>query len=107
MERQSALHFQEAVCAFLRKLRVLNSQAYLLWAYGMCGHTMVPCLENAIVRYREETGDEKAKFLLLPTTAGLWVGSSNHPGAIAHEHAAAVLIREIEEYMKSEVSKSV
>lgn len=92
VEEKSALRFEAAVVAFLQKLRALNPQAYLLWAYGMCEHTMLPYLQKAVARYKAETGDERADFQQLPATMDSWVGSSNHPGVITHGYAADVLI---------------
>lgn len=95
VEERSAVRFEEAVADFLKTLRVLNPDAYLLWAYGMCDHMMRPYLERAIKLYRERTGDSRADFQVLPATTSLWVGSSNHPGAITHCLAAEVLIDRI------------
>ncbi|HJA94747.1 MAG TPA: GDSL family lipase [Candidatus Eisenbergiella merdipullorum] len=98
LEEQSALRFEAAVKDFLKKLRRLNPNACLLWAYGMCEHRMSPYLEAAVRDYRKESGDEKADFLLLPATNPLWVGSENHPGKKEHELAAKVLIERVKEY---------
>lgn len=96
VEKQSALRFEQAVINFLKKLRELNPDAYLLWAYGMCDHTMAPYLDNAVRQYLTETGDSKTSFQILPSTTQLWVGSSNHPGVITHDIAARVLIDRLE-----------
>lgn len=95
VEEKSALRFEAAVIAFLKKLRTLNPQAYLLWAYGMCEHTMLPYLQKAVTQYKAETGDTRADFQQLPVTTDRWVGSSNHPGVITHGYAADVLIDKI------------
>lgn len=100
LEEQSALRFEASVKDFLRKLRRLNPGAYLLWVYGMCEHRMAPYLETAVREYREESGDEKADFLLLPATNPLWVGSENHPGKKEHALAAEVLIDRVEGILK-------
>lgn len=95
VEEESALRFEESVLAFLKKLRRLNPEAYLLWAYGMCDHTMRPYLEKAVAVYREKTGDKRADFQILPATNELWVGSDNHPGKKTHLLAAEVLTERI------------
>ena len=92
VEEKSAIRFEQAVIDFLKKLRLRNPQAYLLWAYGMCDHTMRPYLGKAVEKYKTETGDERVAFQPLPTTTELWVGSSRHPGVITHGFAADVLI---------------
>ena len=61
---------------------------------------MAPYLETAVREYREESGDEKADFLLLPATNPLWVGSENHPGKKEHALAAEVLIDRVEGILK-------
>ncbi len=95
VEEQSALRFEQAVVSFLKKLRSLNPQAYLLWAYGMCDHTMRPYLEKAVARYKEETGDARVDFQILPATISLWQGSNNHPGIKEHQLAAEVLVEKL------------
>lgn len=102
VEEQSALRFERAVSDFLKKLRALNPGAYLLWAYGMCEHTMAPYLQKAVAQYKEETGDEKADFQILPANTELWTGSSNHPGEMTHGFAAQVLIERIERIFSGE-----
>ena len=102
LEEDCALRFEASVKDFLKKLRRLNPGAYLLWVYGMCEHRMAPYLETAVREYREESGDERTDFLLLPATNPLWVGSDNHPGKKEHALAAEVLIERAEEIWKGE-----
>lgn len=99
VEKESALRFETAVISFLKKLRALNPQASLLWAYGMCDHTMMPYLQKAVAMYKEETNDTRVDFQPLPATTERWVGSSNHPGVITHGYAADVLIDKIREIL--------
>ena len=47
--------------------------------------------EQAVARYRRQTGDDRACFLPLPDTTPETVGARQHPGAEAHRQAAAVL----------------
>lgn len=91
VEEQSAIRFENAVVDFLKKVRLLNPNAFIIWAYGMCDHTMQPYLDKAMRAYISETNDERAVFQLLPATNMLWVGSSNHPGVKTHELASEVL----------------
>ena len=99
VEKESALRFEGAVVDFLKKLRRLNPDAYLLWAYGMCNHVMMPYLETAVASYKEETKDAKVDFQPLPATTELWVGSSGHPGTVTHGYAADVLIDKMEKVL--------
>lgn len=100
VEEKSALRFENAVAEFLKKVRRLNPDSFIIWAYGMCDHTMQPYLDRAIRAYKEETKDERTVFQLLPTTNILWVGSSNHPGVKTHALAAEVLTDLINELYK-------
>ena len=95
VEEKSALRFEGAVIEFLKKLRRCNREAYLLWAYGMCDHTMTPYLQRAVAIYKEECEDSSVDFLSLPSTTELWAGSSHHPGKRTHRYAAEVLIDKI------------
>lgn len=89
---------EEAALAFLHKLRRLNPQAKLIWAYGMAGDALRPQLENAVERFREEAGEEDAYYLPLPPARLETMGSREHPGPENHREAAeaaAALLREI------------
>lgn len=80
--------FEEAAAAFLKRLRRCNPGAKLVWAYGMAEDSLRPQLEQAVARYREETGDEEAYFLPLPAVRPETMGSRQHPGPLCHEEAA-------------------
>lgn len=96
VEQESALRFENGVIDFLKKLRRLNPQAYIIWAYGMCDHTMMPYLQKAVEQYKAEAQDERAAFQPLPATTDRWIGSSYHPGTITHGYAAEVLIDKLQ-----------
>lgn len=80
--------FEDAAAAFLRKLRRCDPGAKLVWAYGMAEDSLRPQLENAVARYREESGDPDAYFLPLPAVRAETMGSRQHPGPLCHEEAA-------------------
>ena len=82
---------EQAVVDGLLMLRACNPQALLVWCYGMLGDELRPTLEQAVARYRRETGDDRAYFLPLPDTTSATVGARQHPGAESHRQAAAVL----------------
>lgn len=100
VEKESAIRFEKSVIAFLKNLRRLNPSAYLLWAYGMCDHRMAPYLEKAVKIYKEESGDEKAAFQILPITVPMWIGCNNHPGRKDHGLVAQVLIHTLESVLE-------
>lgn len=100
VEEASALRFEKSVVEFLKKLRRLNPDAYLIWAYGMCDHTMRPYLAKAVANYKAETGDKKADFQILPATIIQWQGSNNHPGIKEHQLTAEVLIDRVKKILE-------
>ena len=80
--------FIAAVKDFLHTLRRCNPDAYLLWAYGMCGIPMAPHIRAAVEAYQEETGDSRVSFLSLTPSPDEWLGSRGHPGPKSHALAA-------------------
>lgn len=96
-DRESANRFENAVYDFLGKIREKNPNAYILWVYGMCGDLMAPCINRAIDRYTENTGDDRVSFLPLPECPEEEQAAHMHPGAVNHGNAADTIIRRIEE----------
>ncbi|MDO4619502.1 MAG: GDSL-type esterase/lipase family protein [Lachnospiraceae bacterium] len=99
MNEEDRMAIENAALRFLRLLRACNPHAQLIWALGMLGDQMIPTVRNAIARFKEETGDEKAEFLLLPPTREGEYGSRQHPGLPAHRHAAEVLTARLKELL--------
>lgn len=83
--------FERAAEQFLVKLRKYNAHAHLVWAYGMLGIPMMPAIYRAVDAYVKKTGDRKVSVFQLPTITDETVGARNHPGVIAHQHAANAL----------------
>lgn len=96
MEEESAIRFEESVISFLKKLRRYNEKAYILWAYGMCGHRMAPYLDHAVLKYKEETKDRRVDLQILPMAVPMWIGCNGHPGEKDHHLTAQVLIHRLE-----------
>lgn len=84
---------------FLRLLRRRNPRALLLWAYGMAEDTLAPCLEGAVTRFREETGDDRAWFLPLTAVTEAAMGSRLHPGRDCHRQAAETIAAFLREHL--------
>ncbi|MDE7242396.1 MAG: GDSL family lipase [Oscillospiraceae bacterium] len=82
--------FEDAAVLFLKQLRRCNPDAKLVWAYGMCGGRLRPQLENAVERFRRETGGQDAYYLPLPENTAETMGSRQHPGVLCHQAAAEV-----------------
>lgn len=89
--------FKEAVIAFLVKLRKYNPNAQLVWVYGMLGTPMLSGIKESIKQYKVQFKDEQVAFLLLPDTSDETVGARQHPGVLAHEAAANVVIQWLKE----------
>ena len=76
--------------AFLKTLRSSNPAAKLVWAYGMLDGPLDSVLADAVLRFREETGDQDAYCLRLPAVTDETMGSRQHPGPLCHQAAAEV-----------------
>ena len=87
--------FEEAVRKFLVMLRKHNPDAWLMWAYGMVTGELQPYIEEAIVEYRNESGDERVSLVMLPGLRAEWIGANEHPGPLSHAAAADMLTDEI------------
>jgi len=79
---------EDSVVYFLKNLRRHNPAAKLVWVYGMIGGPLGPILENAVTRFRYETGDQDSYFLSLPSATNETMGSRHHPGPLCHRAAA-------------------
>ncbi|WP_337100563.1 SGNH/GDSL hydrolase family protein [Paenibacillus sp. YIM B09110] len=83
--------FESAAEQFLIKLRKYNNHAHIVWAYGMLGIPMMPAICRAVDSYAKKTGDRKVSVFQLPIMTDETVGARNHPGQLAHQHAALAL----------------
>src|SRR5699024_2431530 len=88
---------EQAVVDGLQMLRRCNPQALLVWVYGMLGDELRPTLEQAIARYRRETGDDRGCFFPRPDTTPETVGARQHPGVQSHRRAADALTAFLQE----------
>ncbi|MEO3947946.1 GDSL-type esterase/lipase family protein [Gorillibacterium sp. CAU 1737] len=93
--------FEQAVQAFLIKLRKNNPKADLVWAYGMLGLPMMPAIYRAVDTYIRQTGDRKVSVFQLPNTNEHTIGARMHPGRLAHEAAAKELSGYLKELLKA------
>lgn len=93
--------FEDAVKAFLIKLRKYNKNTHIVWVYGMLGIPMMPSIYRAVDNFTKETGDRKVSVFQLPNTTDETIGSRCHPGILAHEKAA----KELSEYIKEILEK--
>ncbi|HWT75128.1 MAG TPA: SGNH/GDSL hydrolase family protein [Mobilitalea sp.] len=91
--------FEEAAVNFLIKLRKYNTNAQIVWAYGMLGIPMMPAIRRAVDAYAAKTGDKKVSVVELPDTTQETVGARQHPGAPAHEKAAEALTKHLKQLL--------
>lgn len=99
-EEFSACRLQDAIKAFLGKVRHFNSSAHILWGYGMMDLSINEIIVEAVQSYRNETGDENVSTLQLPLMEKATVGSREHPGVLCHRSFAQALTAEVAKYLK-------
>lgn len=90
---------EQKLCAamrgFLATVRKCNPNAYILWAYGMLGAPIAQLIKGAVAQYCNESGDQRAQFMLLPDGPADGIGARNHPGLLMHMNTASVLAEKI------------
>ena len=86
---------QTAIIAFLCKIRKYNSKAYIFWCNGMLGTPIFQEIQEAVLTYQLQTGDEKITLIQLPECNDATMGARSHPGPLSHGQAAEILIKEI------------
>ncbi|MGN1249739.1 MAG: GDSL family lipase, partial [Candidatus Spyradocola sp.] len=92
---QDVQRLENAIVAFLHKLRDRNPQAQILWAHGLLGDPLREELQHAIHTYCAETGDAKCEYVALPYGPEDGMGARNHPGQPMHEASAQALAQKI------------
>lgn len=84
-----------AVRAFLKQLRNIYKDTYIIWAYGMIGRSLETCIRDAVTEYAAYTNDSRILFTLLPDTRPDQIAANNHPGKSAHAESAKTLVKVI------------
>lgn len=92
---EDRLKLRDAIVDFVAKVRRNNSDAYIIWAFGMIESGLFDTVKEGVERYREVYGDDKAEFLALPANSDETMGSRCHPGRKNHEEAAYVISERI------------
>lgn len=88
--------FENAIVSFIKAVRQNNPGAEIVWAYGMCDHSMEEYIISAVDQYLAETDDKKMGYLSLPEAKEEQLGAHEHPGVKDHEAAALVIIDYLE-----------
>lgn len=86
---------RKGVSSFLIKVRYLNPDAYILWAYGMLGSAGESLIKGGLSDFIELTGDQRTEYLPLPDTKPDEFGSREHPGVRSHRRAAHAICKRI------------
>ncbi|MBR5751155.1 MAG: hypothetical protein IKX84_02100 [Clostridia bacterium] len=89
--------FTRRVEELIKTVRGRQKNAYILWAYGLCGTAMEQYILRAVEQVKAE-GDQKVGYLRLSDCDGD-LGSRMHPSRAAHQKAAEEIcgyIRNIE-----------
>lgn len=92
---------QDAMVAFLGKVRYYNPAAHILWDYGMMDTALNDCIIEAVDRYSKANGDGNVTSLEMPIVTDETIGSRAHPGEECHRLFAEKLRPEIEKYLKN------
>lgn len=91
--------------AFLKTVRKYNANARILCVLGIMGEALCPALEEAVERYKKETGDTKISYLgfteQLPEDGYV---ADWHPTETTHRKAAQKLAEEITRIMGWQIS---
>ena len=90
--RTRAVELMEAV-------RARYPQAVILWAYGLCGHTVEDILKGAVEDVRAN-GDQNAYYLSLSDAKTL--GARMHPSRDSHRRAAREIVDTLKKLLKLE-----
>lgn len=75
---------------FIKQVRELNPDAYILWAYGMCSPAITQTFKSAVKRVNRQ-GDGRVGFVALPPCTDEDLGSRWHPGVNNHRKAAEAI----------------
>jgi len=92
--------FEDGVTTFLKQVRKNNPEVEIIWCYGILGCDIEPNILNGIGQYQVQTGDKKVYYLHFPEMTEEQCGARWHPGALAHQMMAELLVEMIKELRK-------
>lgn len=98
-EAAAAIH--AAAVDFLRQVREKNPEAYILWAYGMCGGDISRLLRSAVHEVRM-AGDRRVGYVQLSACPESGLGSRAHPGRDNHRSAALAVVRRLKKALEKQ-----
>ena len=94
--------FRQTAADFLRKIRLRNPDAEIVWAFGMIAAPVSEEIQKAVEEYRSKSGDRKVFYLQLPEASPDKMGSRMHPGRKSHEEVSEVLTHFLQETLWGE-----
>ena len=89
--------FEDGVAAFIKQVRKHNPNARILWCYGILGDSMEQNILNGIKMYQSESNDNKVSYLHFPSMTEEQCGARWHPGPLAHQMMAELIVDKINE----------
>ena len=93
--------FTASYAEFLKTVRKHNPSALIMAVYGVMGDDLYPCVEEAVRRYSEETGDAHIQTLRLrPQDGSTGYVADWHPTEATQEQAAQALIERLSSLLK-------
>ena len=90
--------FTNSYVEFIKAIRSKNPQAYIICSLGIMGQDLFDAVNNAVIEYKNQTGDENicslkfANQLMSDGIAADW-----HPSEKTHTKAAKLLVEKIKE----------
>ena len=98
LQKQS--EYVDAYIEFLKEIREKNPDAEIFCALGTMGAGLFTSVQETVIKYTEETGDEKVHAVQLPTQDGSKGYAADwHPTEGTHQDSADVLSAEISSVM--------
>ncbi|MBQ9913578.1 MAG: hypothetical protein IJO73_05065 [Clostridia bacterium] len=89
--------FTDAYTDMLLTVRGKNPDAYILCILGDMNNSLYSCIEAAVARYREQTGDTRAEAFSVEFKMGENdIVIDGHPGALSNLHASELLAQKIQ-----------
>ena len=90
--------FRDGYIDFLKEIRADNPESYILCTLGIMGNNLYPSIEEAVIMYKDKTGDEKVSTMLFDNQSmDDGICADWHPTEATHAKAAEKLTAQIKE----------
>jgi len=92
--------FSTEYCSFIKKVRERNTDATIICSLGIMGGQLYPAIENAVNKYKNETGDDKIELLRFDEQLQKdGIAADWHPSEKTHTKAAEKLTSKIRDIL--------